>query len=499
MPQAGIGSLVNLHCRRNLCYTGFMKMKIRMNTKQARMILWTIGVLLLAGCAWRDGKNPSGDVETSGQGDAFPVASTRGYDSADTAIVLRYDTAEKTISLRNLETGRQYTLAYDGTTGLEDKNGQAITMAQVRLGELVDVTFLHKSKVLVSLHQSSEAFLYDGQTDYVLSGTGRSMTVNGVKYKLADDLAVISDGALIELSDVNSVDALTLRGFDYEIHSICVERGHGYLRLKNDESFIGGWIEVGSKLIVPITENMLLTVPEGSYDVAVSSDMGRGTMPVTIYKNQEQTIDIGDFVVEIKEGKVYFDVTPANATVYVDGKKVDISEAVTLTYGVHLLRVRASGYKELTKYLRVRQDSASLTLELEKDPSGNSNDNDNQDSSGDANQGSSGDANQGGSGSSQPSVSQGDSATGQMSEASEPDVVTPTDGSAFYVSITAPAGVEVYVDGVYVGIAPVRFKKTAGSHEVSLRRQGYQTRSYMIELDNEKKDVVYSFSELSGL
>lgn len=487
------------------------------------MILWTIGVLLLAGCAWRDGKNPSGDVETSGQGDAFPAASTRGYDSADTAIVLRYDTAEKTISLRNLETGRQYTLAYDGTTGLEDKNGQAITMAQVRLGELVDVTFLHKSKVLVSLHQSSEAFLYDGQTDYVLSGTGRSMTVNGVKYKLADDLAVISDGALIELSDVNSVDALTLRGFDYEIHSICVERGHGYLRLKNDESFIGGWIEVGSKMIVPITENMLLTVPEGSYDVAVSSDMGRGTMPVTIYKNQEQTIDIGDFVVEIKEGKVYFDVTPANATVYVDGKKVDISEAVTLTYGVHLLRVRAAGYKELTKYLRVRQDSASLTLELEKDPSGNSNDNDNQDSSGnsdqgssgnsdqgssgDSNQGSSGDsgqgssgnANQGGSGSSQPSVSQGDSATGQTSGASEPDVVTPTDGNVFYVSVTAPAGVEVYVDGVYVGIAPVRFKKTAGSHEVSLRRQGYQTRSYMIELDNEKKDVVYSFSELSGL
>lgn len=473
--------------------------KIRMNTKHARMILWTIGVLLLAGCAWRDGKNPSADVETSGQGGAFPAASTRGYDSADTAIVLRYDTAEKTISLRNLETGRQYTLAYDGTTGLEDKNGQSITMAQVRLGELVDVTFLHKSKALVSLHQSSEAFLYDGQTDYVLSGTGRSMTVNGVKYKLADDLAVISDGALIELSDVNSVDALTLRGFDYEIHSICVERGHGYLRLKNDESFIGGWIEVGSKMIVPITENMLLTVPEGSYDVAVSSDMGRGTMPVTIYKNQEQTIDIGDFVVEIKEGKVYFDVTPANATVYVDGKKVDISEAVTLTYGVHLLRVRASGYKELTKYLRVRQDSASLTLELEKDPSGNDNNNDNQGGSGNSNQGSSGNANQGGSGSSQPSVSQGDSATGQTSGTSEPDVVTPTDGSAFYVSVTAPAGVEVYVDGVYVGIAPVRFKKTAGSHEISLRRQGYQTRSYMIELDNEKKDVVYSFSELSGL
>lgn len=480
------------------------------------------GVLLLTGCSFRRAEQPAAGTGTTivleEDADAIPPQAP-SYDSVDTAIVIRTDTQEKTISLRNLETGRQYTLSYDGTSLLSDKNGQAVTMAQLKAGELVDVTFRYRSKFLVSLMQSPDAFVKTEQTDFALSETGRSMTVNGVQYRLADDLAVISDGELIELMDINSVDALTLRGFDYEIHSICVDRGHGYLRLKNDESFIGGWIEVGSKLIVPITKNMLLTVPEGSYEVSVSSDAGHGTLPVNIYKNQEQTLDVGDFAVEIKEGRVYFDITPADASVYVDSEKVDISESVKLTYGVHFLMVRADGYETMVKYLSVGQESASLAITLEKASSDSDGDEEDSDSgntqSGNGTSGSNGTNNDHDTGGQNGSnngngTSDSNSGTGGAEEgsqgnsggeqdngqASEPEVVTAEDGTAFYVSVTAPEQAEVYVDGIYVGIAPVRFKKVAGSHEITLRRNGFQTRSYTIQLDDEKKDVAYSFSEL---
>lgn len=481
------------------------------------------GVLLFTGCSFWRADQPEGGTGTAivleEDTDAAPPQAPR-YDSVDTAIVIRTDTQEKTISLRNLETGRQYTLSYDGTSLLTDKNGQAVTMAQLKAGELVDVTFRYRSKFLVSLTQSPGAFVKAGQTDFELSETGRSMTVSGVQYRLADDLAVISDGELIELMDINSVDTLTLRGFDYEIHSICVDRGHGYLRLKNDESFIGGWIEVGSRLIVPITKNMLLTVPEGSYEVSVSSDAGRGTLPVNVYKNQEQTLDVGDFAVEIKEGRVYFDITPADASVYVDSEKVDISESVKLTYGVHFLMIRADGYETMVKYLSVGQESASLAITLEKASSDS--DGDKEDSGSTDGQGGSGTGGTGGSSPGNGSDSQNsgsnangadnngtngssggtggvDGSGGQNSgQAQEPEVVTAEDGTVFYVSVTAPEQAEVYVDGIYVGIAPVRFKKVPGSHEITLRRNGFQTRSYTIQLDDEKKDVAYSFSELLG-
>ena len=448
------------------------------------------GVLLLTGCAFqKDDKSDAGTDIMIERQENVPAAlpQTAGYDSVDTAIVIRYDTEEKSISLRNLETGRQYTLSYDGTTRLSDKNGQVLTMAQVKAGEIVDVTFRYRSKELVTLTQSSEAFIKEAQTNYSLSETGRSMTVNGVQYRLADDLAVLSDGELIELMDLSSVDALTLRGFDYEIHSICVDRGHGYLRLKNDESFIGGWIEVGSELIVPITKNMLLTVPEGSYEVSVSGEAGHGTMSVAVYKNQEQTLDVGDFAVMVKEGKVYFDITPADASVYVDSEKVDISEAVSLSYGVHFLMIRADGYETMVKYLSVGQETASLAITLEKASA----DSDDEDTDADENTGS-------GNGSQGNSTNGTGSGTGSEEPDQEPEVVTAADGTAFYVSVTAPEEAEVYVDGIYVGIAPVRFKKVPGSHEITLRRNGYQTRSYTILLDEEKKDVTYSFSGLLG-
>ena len=60
----------------------------------------------------------------------------------------------------------------------------------------------------------------------------------------------------------------------------------------------------------------------------------------------------------------------------------------------------------------------------------------------------------------------------------------------------APEGVEVYLDGNYVGISPCSFRKYSGSHIITLRKSGYETRSYTIQVDKEEKDVSYSFADL---
>ena len=71
--------------------------------------------------------------------------------------------------------------------------------------------------------------------------------------------------------------------------------------------------------------------------------------------------------------------------------------------------------------------------------------------------------------------------------------------SKYKVYIDAPEGVEAYIDGNYVGITPVSFNKNAGSYVVTLRKTGYQTRSYTLQIDDEEKDVNYSFTELVKL
>ena len=55
---------------------------------------------------------------------------------------------------------------------------------------------------------------------------------------------------------------------------------------------------------------------------------------------------------------------------------------------------------------------------------------------------------------------------------------------------------EVYLDGNYIGVSPVNFKKVTGSHTITLRKNGYQAKSYTIYLYDDGQDITYSFTDL---
>ena len=72
------------------------------------------------------------------------------------------------------------------------------------------------------------------------------------------------------MMEINKQDVLTVRGTGYNVYSVVKSRGHGYIRLSHYKDFIGGMIEVGDSMILPVTKNMLITVGEGSYKVILS-------------------------------------------------------------------------------------------------------------------------------------------------------------------------------------------------------------------------------------
>ena len=47
-----------------------------------------------------------------------------------------------------------------------------------------------------------------------------------------------------------------------------------------------------------------------------------------------------------------------------------------------------------------------------------------------------------------------------------------------------------------MGIAPVTYDKTAGDHTITLRREGYVTRSHDIVVTDDGRDVTYAFPDL---
>lgn len=388
----------------------------------------------------------------------FQLTGPESYDSADTAILVGRSSEDNTLTFLNLELGRRYTLSLDGTTRLYDKYGDGMTLEQIQKGDIVYITFLKSKKHLTTLQLSPEAWVYEGTERYEINTVRNEVTIGSEVFKLTSNTQFLSEGRNIESMDLNPSDVITFSGIGSQVLTVRVDKGHGYLRLENDEYFVGGWIEIGQAMVQRITDDMLIPVPEGSYQVNISNKGGGGIKDIVIRRNEETVLDIGDLEIpESQYGMVLFSLNPSSADLYIDGSPVDPSGPLSLEYGLHQLIARAEGYQSITQYIRVGQESAGINIVL--------------------------DANE----------------TDEEDESSQETSPEQTTENYYKVYIDAPEEVEVYLDGNYMGVSPCSFVKTAGTHVVTLRKTGYTTRSYTIEVDSEEKDISYSFADLVSI
>ncbi len=427
----------------------------------AVIALIMILALLITGCAsfMNNGSTVQENSRESDDGKIvsdFIVTEVGSYDSADTAVVISVDAETGYVTFLNIEIGRQYTLSYDGTTYVKNKYEEPMSMSQIKAGDIVDVTFLKSKKKLTSLQISPRSWVYNDVGNYNLGGINKTATIGSATYSLPDYVVVLSDGERKEVMDVVNKDVLTISGIDHTICSIRVEKGHGYLRLSNDQALIGGWIEIGSTVIAQITENMLLTVPEGTYQVLLSNGNASCAKDIIVERDREVILNVGDLeIVKDKTGKILFSIEPNDAELRIDGETVDTGKEVELSYGIHRIQLKADGYQTLTKYIQVGSEYASLSFSMEEADEKNE---------------------------------------GSSNDSSSEKVENAVTGNQVYID--APRGVEAYMDGSYLGILPVSFAKVTGGHTISLRKTGYQSKSYTIYLYDDGKDITYSFVDL---
>lgn len=431
-------------------------------SKMKRVLAVTVAILTILsatiwGISFRDRSSSAQNTPDPERVDTgFVLTGPDSYDSADTAILVNRDSKENTLTFLNLELGRNYTLSINGTTRLYDKYGQSLSLDQFRKGDIVDVTFLRSEKRLTTMQLSPSAWSYTDVQRYEVNMIREEITIGSDTYKLTENTQYLSDNKNIEIMDLNPNDVLSFQGIGTDILSVRVDKGHGYLRLVNDENFVGGWIEVGQTTIQRITDDMLLTVPEGIYQVNISNKGGGGVKTVVINRNEETSLDIGDLEIpEPQYGMVLFSLSPSSTELYIDGTKVDTSEPVSLEYGLHQIIARANGYHSITQYIKVAQETAGINVELD-------------------------------------AVVENEK---QSSSSSSSSVAQTTTGY-YKVYIDAPENVEIYLDGNYIGMSPCNFKKTAGIHVITLRRNGYVTRSYTVMIDSEERDMTLSFADL---
>lgn len=459
-------------------------------------------MLAIGGCAM-----PAGSVSETMQEtkDDAAIRTPNIYDSEDAAVVVKKNIEESTIQLQNIATAKRYTLNYNGTTRIFDKNDVALSMQQLKEGSVVTVRFYKADKSLSYVKEHADALSLPNLSNYELDLRNGKITIGANTYLLSSNVVVVSDGRETEPWELNAVDVISVWGYQDRIYGINVEKGHGYLRLENEDYFVNGWVDVGDKVIQKIEEDMLLVVPEGTFNAMVSHKGSSAMQEINFARNEEMIWDLGSVeITVVQTGKIIFTLTPATARMAIDGREVDTSKPVELEYGLHSMRIVAEGYDTVAQYIKVAEPSANINVELEKssepeskEPESEQDKKSEEDEQEETPVGKKYASNA-------PENDDGDDdddddddnekESGESSSEGSTEVVSANE--KYRVYIDAPEDVEAYLDGSYIGMTPVSFPKTAGNYVVTLRKTGYQTRSYTLQIDSEKKDVNYSFTEL---
>lgn len=321
-----------------------------------------------------------------------------------TAVIsdIRWDASQLTV--KTVEDGWVYKVSYDSETECLSRYGEKIAVGQLEVGQIVDIKSDAKGQIATKIQISYDSWEYEKVSGLVYNRTDKTIGVMGEQYGYTTSLVLydktaeknydeegpvdtsaeateegpkdlVGEKATTEalkeklpeelsLSEIDPVDTVTCRGYKGKICSVVLESGHGYVRLSGDSTFIGGMIAIG-KVIQPVVKGMVMTVPVGTWTLEIDKDGRMGTKNVIVSQNVEQTVNLADLaIIKAQKGVMHFIITPANASIYIDGVEYNDQTDFMLEFGVHKVQVVAVGYKAYNGEIELKSAYMNVNVSL---------------------------------------------------------------------------------------------------------------------------------------
>ncbi len=425
------------------------------------LLLFALGVLGITGCTTRQ-KKPVPSPE--------PILETDGEEKADfTCAVKAVDANAEMIEFYNTTYDAMESYAYSGATHILTKNGKELTAEQIKPGEIYDV-FLDEYGKKILWMKEPEGITEVQDTKVFVNPNEKHITVQDITYGYTDKLLVLSGGRQITPLEVTNNDRVTFYGVRGKAYALVVTKGHGYIRPKNYKEFVGGTLTIEGETILPISEDMLLTVPEGTQKLSMENGDLTGSVYVKVKRNQVTNVDMSEYQSQVPDvARVNFDIHPEGAELYVNGSLTDAGEPLSLKYGNHSVKVVLEGYNDYSGVVNIQDPNPTIQINLAEETAEVTTDEEDEDS---------------------------ETSVTDKNDESDTSATEEKQDEAHTITVSGPSGAAVYINGTYKGEAPCNFTKIIGSLTLTLTKEGYETKSYTIEVSDDGKDITWSFPDL---
>lgn len=473
-----------------------------MSKKKYRILFLFLSCLLLfSGCVKRSSGSIKGTAGLyKGQQETTTEAESTKSGTTDVVVVTEIDIENSQLTVQSVKDNSVYTLNYSGGTRIQNRFGTEMLIQDLQQGEIAEVHFTSGKQKLLSIKEADTAWENTTVTKWSVDYDAKLISIGSSKYSYDDNLVVLSNGKKIDIHQLHNVDSLVVKGIDKQIYSIDVKVGHGYIKVSGETNLLGGLIEVGTKIMTVISENMIIVAPEGTYTLTASKNGVGGSMEITVKRNDETNVSLAGFQQEVeRQGNIKFNIQPAGTqyNVFIDGNAVDVAEPVPLSYGKHKLVVTSDKYTDYVEEIVISSIYMNKTIDLSK--------------SAETQETSTKETATKETITKETSTKETGSTTGQQETTSKEtgttsesgterreDGVESSTGTAENnnIIVTGPANAEIYMDGVYKGNAPATFPKVSGNHIFVIRAEGYVTTAYNYTFDTTTKDVYIKFPDL---
>lgn len=415
-------------------------------------------------------------------------SATANSDSEMLAVVKEIKGREQQVTLYDVNQKDTVTLSYTGGSNIIDKFGQVISAGQIPIGAMVDVEYLKETGKLTKMQVSTKTWEYIGVKNMSIDRSNRVIKIGFTKYKYTDDIIILDEGEFIPVVNLAEQDELTVRGDDETIWSITVTRGHGTVKLEDYEAFLGANITIGYEAMQQVAEDMSITVREGNFNLTVENGMYSATKNITVLRNRETIVSLSDLGPEAeKMSRVNFTITPFGADLIIDGELTSYANPIELTYGEHAIEVSLGEYTTYQGTLNIQEAGKMIKIYLPEATS---------DEEASISVTEDGTDNTAADGSGAGDTAAGSETTGDAGTVDGIGNQDNTVDELHFTYVQNPIGASIYLNGEYMGISPGSFKKIIGTHVLTFIMEGYETKSYTVEVVDDGLDTYFSLPDL---
>lgn len=429
-------------------------------------------IMVIAGCIGCDDSDNRGNSNKVTQASTEKdTQSDKRYNVEEVVVVVAVDKQASSITVRKPNEPGDFVLTYNGGTIVTSKYGTQLLMEQVQVGEVARVRYVSGTQKLIELCEYDRAWENTSVVRWDVDYDKKLIYIGSDTYTYDENIFITSNGRKLDIREISGIDELTVRGVGNKAYSVNVNKGHGYVKLTNTVNYVGGVIEIGDRITTIIVEDMVLAAPEGKFKLTATINGVGGSKEISVERGQETVVSLGSFEQAVtRYGTVHLNVFPADAQAIltIDGVEMDYSELMSVAYGKHKLRLTSNNYETYEREITISSVYSTININMSKE---------------------------------EESSQDGETTTSGNSSSGEKETTTRPGGNTSQnpgtnnglICITAPVGAKVYMDGAYMGVSPVSFKKVTGEHTLIFKMDGYITKSYTIDVSEDTEDMILSF------